>query len=71
MLFANRGTHAACNPDADAVEPRSQRIPDMDRAGLSDEDQKRALERIVRVGWIRKDAPADTQDHGPMSRDQG
>ena len=41
------------------------------RAGLPGQDEEGRLEGVLGVVRIAEDAPADGQDHRPVSRDQG
>ena len=53
------------------MEIRSQGVAAADRAGRAGQDEKRGLERILRVMRIAQDVAADAEHHRPMPRDQG
>ena len=58
--------HAVGHP----IEPGPQRDAAADRTRFLDEDQERGLEGILGVVRILQDAPADAQDHRPVTRHQ-
>ena len=55
----------------DAMQPSSQRIVDLDGAGLPGEQQENSLKSVFGPLLVIEDTPANTQDHRSMARDQG
>ena len=53
-----------------AAEPGGERVVHPDRARLAHEDQKRGLERVVRVVMMPQDLSADPQHHRPVAIDE-
>jgi hypothetical protein len=54
-----------------SVEPLSQKVRLVDRAGPPGQDQERSLERILGGVSVAYDLLTNAQNHRPMSLDQG
>ncbi len=52
------------------MQPRAQRIPDPQAAGLLDQNQERGLKRILGVVRVCKLRPTNAQHHCPVPLDQ-
>ena len=50
-----------------AVEPGGQRIPPPDRSRLAGQDEEGGLEGVLGVVHVTEHAPADAEDHRPVS----
>ena len=60
-----------CGAIGNLVQPGTQGIAHPEPPGLLYQDQKRRLKRILGVVRIDQNGPAHTQDHRPVSLDQG
>jgi hypothetical protein len=64
-----QGSRTNRDPMGDAVEPVSQQVAALQRAGLPHQDQKRRLECVVHVVGIAERLTANAQDHWSVPRD--